>query len=704
MGKQLSEALDSGGSLAATAKLTPEIATSLVLESMGRDLLVFLTASVVVVPLATTLGVTPILGFLFAGALLGPHGLDVFSNSKADVELGDFGILFLLFSEGLEVTSTRLQRLANFLPLGLAQISLSAATLSAAILTFPELLERFVPNVLDAGLINIRNPSEALVLSFAGTLSTSAFIFPVLKERGWEEEETGQAATSILLLQDLAVAPLLVLLPYLIGAGKTDYTAIAFLTVKATLGFGSVIWLGSQVLKKLFNVIAQTRSTETFVALCLLVSAGMGTLAKLFGLTDTAGAFAAGVLLANTNYRAQIQADILPFKGILLGIFFMDAGSAFDTGLVRDELPTILVGSAALLLVKATTLFGATRVPRWMEPNRLPKKDGIRVSLLLSGGGEFAFVVLALAEKLQVLPSDLSSLLTAIILITMGLTPVLGTLAANLSDVVENDPVSMEDDEDEEVCILDKMEDCAPSNAIVICGYNDMSRQVLEAIYNKYDGDDDNNNNDKTDVVVFDTDPKTPSNVKYYYYFGDGGNPEVLRNHGITNPSAVFVGYDEPAQVVSATTRLRTVFGDDVPIYARGEAEDFLLDATKVVEDNNVERVVELLQVAIQLNDPKVVERLQQVYNSMDQDYSGLVEKTELRNMLTKSNTGTIQNDDEIADVEAWIQQQFSKKDNDDENDNDDDDGNALDFEGFCRLYTIAPPKIQASLDHYLLS
>ena len=168
------------------------------------------------------------------------------------------------------------------------------------------------------------------MLALAGTLSTSAFIFPVLKEKGWENENAGQAATSILLLQDLFVAPLLVILPQVVGQGPTDFAAIGFLTAKAAIGFGLVMYIGSFILQRLFKIVAQTRSTETFVALSLLVSVGMGAVAKSLGLTDTAGAFAAGVLLANTNFRAQIQADVLPFKGILLGIFFMDGECAVE--------------------------------------------------------------------------------------------------------------------------------------------------------------------------------------------------------------------------------------------------------------------------------------------------------------------------------------------------------------------------------------
>ena len=333
---QLSDALDIGADLFTDSNeltsgtaMIPEAETSIVLESVGQDLLVFLFSSVVVTLASNALGTSPILGYLLAGALLGPHGLDVFSNAKADVELGDFGILFLLFSEGLEVSKQRLQKLGNYLPLGFAQISLTTGVITAAILLgAPQFLDKVLP--LDEGFIDISNPTEAVVLALAGTLSTSAFIFPVLKERGWEDENAGQAATSILLLQDLFVAPLLVVMPYVVGQGPTDFAAIGFLTAKAAIGFGLVMYIGSFILQRLFSIVAKTRSSETFVALSLLVSVGMGTVAKELGLTDTAGAFAAGVLLANTNFRAQIQADILPFKGILLGIFFMDGEFILD--------------------------------------------------------------------------------------------------------------------------------------------------------------------------------------------------------------------------------------------------------------------------------------------------------------------------------------------------------------------------------------
>ena len=302
LGRELYQSLDIGSNLSRNVGNIPETTTNLVLESLGYDILVFLSASVFVTPICRTISITPILGYLIIGAILGPHGFDVFANTKADIELGDFGILFLLFSEGLEVTRPRLQKLVNFLPLGLAQISLVTGVLSAAFVTgVPELLGRFLP--LDQTLLDIHRPAAAIVLAFAGALSTSAFIFPVLKERGWEDEESGEAATSILLLQDLLVAPLLVLLPFLVSETATDYAAFGYLTVKATFGFGAIMYGASFILQRLFALVAQTQSTETFVALCLLVAAGMGTIAKFFGLTDTAGAFAAGVVRVRVHVR-----------------------------------------------------------------------------------------------------------------------------------------------------------------------------------------------------------------------------------------------------------------------------------------------------------------------------------------------------------------------------------------------------------------
>eukprot|EP00550_Attheya_septentrionalis_P002134 CAMPEP_0198291252 /NCGR_PEP_ID=MMETSP1449-20131203/8840_1 /TAXON_ID=420275 /ORGANISM="Attheya septentrionalis, Strain CCMP2084" /LENGTH=743 /DNA_ID=CAMNT_0043989869 /DNA_START=335 /DNA_END=2566 /DNA_ORIENTATION=- len=708
IGEQLSGSLDIGGALNGNVGNVPEAATSMVLASIGRDLLIFLAASVVVTPLSLVLNITPILGYLIIGGLLGPHGFDIFANSKADLELGDFGILFLLFSEGLEVSSVRLQKLANYFPLALAQISLTTASLTAAILLgLAEFMERFLP--LDGDMINVHNPPEAVVLALAGTLSTSAFIFPVLKERGWEEEESGQAATSILLLQDLFVAPLLVLLPYVVGqgvgdGGPSDYSAIAFLTFKATVGFGSVFVAGSFLLRRVFKLVAQTKSTETFVALCLLVSVGMGTVAKDLGLTDTAGAFAAGILLANTNYRAQIQADILPFKGILLGIFFMVAGSSFDLDLAIAEWPTVLTGSVFLIVLKAATLALATRVPRWLEPNRLSAVDGIRVSLLLSGGGEFAFVVLALAEKLGVLPVDLGGLLTAIVLITMGVTPLLGQLAEVVSErfvsTSSSTPTKQKNGEAQSEEIAD--------DAIVVCGYNEVGQSLLKVLGDEF-GKSKDENVYVPRVVAFETDPSLidsclAPNPGTVVLFGDASNPVVIRSSGVNHPSALFIAYEEPARVLSATFRLRASFAD-ANIYARAQtrAEAVTLKsagATEVVVelDELSRSALSLIRGKLQVSmSPDLrmaaaqaagvtidaVDHLLELYTCMDRDDSGLIDAAEFAYVVRMSNAGIV-SDDELDGMEGWLRTAMPEP---------------IDPIEFCRIYMLAPKELQSALD-----
>ena len=709
MGRQLSDSLNIGGNFGQnSASVVPVEETREVLGSLGKDVLIFLAASVLVTTIANAVRVTPILGYLIIGAVLGPNGLDVFSNTQAGVELGDFGILFLLFSEGLEVTSTRLRKLANYLPLGMAQISLTTGFITAALL----LLGRYIP--INTGLLDITDPIQACILAITCALSTSAFIFPVLKEKGWEEEQSGAAATSILLLQDLLVAPLLVLLPYLVSSGPTDYSAIGFLTAKATLGFGSVILAGSFFLRGLFRLVSQTRSSETFVALCLLVSAGMGEIARTLGLTDTAGAFAAGVLLANTNYRAQIQADILPFKGILLGIFFMDAGSNFDLNLFMREWPTVLIGAFALVAIKAVTLVGATRVPRAVEPNRLPTVDAIRIAILLAGGGEFAFVVLALADKIGIISDYLVSLLTAIVLVTMGITPLLGDLA----DLASR-PFETEDPERPSPVVAgEPQETYIAEDSIVVLGQSEIGRAVLRVLVEQTPSRNQNGdqipsvvaftrNPDLADAMFFSPSPGT------LVLYGDGSNPEVIRNSGISNPKAIFVAHQEHSRVVSATARLRAAF-PNTPIYARAakrrESRDLqLAGATDVVvegdelarcvpqlmrgawegpiEDDDFDPRRAYLEAAVTATKLPVetIEELFELYESLDLCATGLLGRRDIVEMFRKTKKGFVASDQEIRLMEQWLKTSSAAH------------MDPLDRVEFCRLYATAPAFVQES-------
>lgn len=416
-------------------------------------------------------------------------------------------------------------------------------------------------------------------------------------------------------------------------------------------------------------------------------------------------------LLANTNYRAQIQADVLPFKGILLGIFFMDAGSTFDSELVITQWPTIVTGAFLLLFLKAITLGMATRVPRWMEPNRLTPADAVRVALLLCGGGEFAFVVLAVAEKLSVIPHDLNAILSAIVLITMGLTPLLGQLAANLSEplvgINEND-VGVGSQTNG--AVNGAVTGTVANDAIVVCGYGEIGRSLLKVLDSEAGVLKRSDVHSVVNVVAFDTDPTVvnsalqlgPSSLVVY---GNGANADVIRSSGVTKPSAIFISYEDHSRALAATVRLRNTF-TDTPIYARAatRAEVMSLDiagATEVVveadelpraalslvrgvwsgnlvgqyvEDDEQVRQAAALAAGVSLSE---IDRLLELFSGMDQDMSGLVSIKELKVVLERTSNW-IATDDEIAQFDKWIEEALR-------------DVDPLDAIEFCRLYGRAP-------------
>jgi Kef-type K+ transport system membrane component KefB/voltage-gated potassium channel Kch len=397
------------------------------IDALGRDIFTFLLVSVAVVPLSKSLKISPVLGFLAVGCLLGPFGLQVFSNMEADLQLGDFGILFLLFNEGLSLSPERIKELGRFTGLGVFQLLISIAMIFIASFWGGPVVIKYSQEIglpLDTTLLRpvFDNPVQSFCIAAAGALSSSAFVLPIIKQKNWERRPEGVSGLSILLLQDLAVAPLLVILPLLAGSGPSSSIDLGVLVAKATFGFGAVLVAGSYLLSYVFEFVAQARSTETFVAAALLVAVGMGQAADSLGLSASTGAFAAGVLLAGNRYRAQIQADIKPFEGILLGIFFITAGAGLDPATVLREWPTLFSGILVFIALKAGIIFASG------PTLGLTRGQAARVAFTLAGGGEFALVLFKLAEDLEVLPTELAKLLTASVIISMALTPLLGEI------------------------------------------------------------------------------------------------------------------------------------------------------------------------------------------------------------------------------------------------------------------------------------
>lgn len=391
----------------------------------------------------------------------------------------------------------------------------------------------------------------------------------------------------------------------------------------------------------------------------------------------------------------------------------MDAGSTFDSELVIREFPTILVGAVGLLFFKMVTLGAATRVPEWMEPNRLSLADAVRVTLLLSGGGEFAFVVLALSEKLGLIPMDLGNILTAIVLITMGITPLLGQAADKLSQRFLDEESEAEDKKPllpyqngVEKTVLGK-------DSIVVCGYGEIGRSLIRALDSEVDTYKKVRANARIDglnIVAFDTDDSlVDANLKPTEHsivlYGNGASAEVIRSSGITQPSAIFVAYEEHSKVLAATSRLRNTFRE-TPIYARASIRAEVKALRKagateiVVEADEMPRAGpalirglwagnlagEYLTDAEQLRQAAAsaagvtlsqVDYLLELYKAMDADNSGLVTTVEIVNVLERS-TNWIASDDEIEKLDQWVANALK-------------DSDPLDEIEFCRLYGRAP-------------
>lgn len=568
-----------------------DVATAVdVINDLGLDTLTFLAVTVLVVPVFKIIKASPILGFFCAGVVLNQFGL---IRNLTDVKvLSEWGILFLLFEMGLELSLARLKALAKFaFGMGLTQVVLSTLAFTAFELPPNRAIGTRILEFLfhsRPDLVNIRSIDEAIVIGAALSLSSSAFVLQLLAEKGELPTRFGSATLGILLLQDIAVVPLLVILPVLESQNLVEesiWPMLAKESLKALGGLGLLSLGGKYLLRRVFEVVAETRSSEAFVALCLLTVAGTSLLTQKLGFSDTLGAFLAGALLAETNFRTQIEADIRPFRGLLLGLFFVTTGTSIDMQLLFREWPNVLALLGGLIVIK--TLIITAIGPRV----GLTLQESVRIGLLLSQGGEFGFVVFSLANRLGVLPLELNKLLIIVVVLSMALTPFLNEVGRKAADFIE-----------EKMAAQDKAAEMVNFNAsepVVILGFGQMG-QVLanflsSPLASGLDGDVFG-----WPYVAFDLDPsvvKASRKLGFPVLYGDGSRPAVLQSAGISSPKAVMVMYTGRKHTVEAVQRIRLAF-PAIPIYARAQDLVHLLDLKKA---GATDAILENAETSLQL-------------------------------------------------------------------------------------------------------
>jgi len=364
---------------------------------------IFLAAAVIAVPIFKRLGLGSVLGYLAAGSLIGPWCLGLISDVEDILHFSEIGVVLLLFIIGLELKPARLWRLRkSVFGLGLAQVLFTAMVLS--------------PIAWMTGM----SLETCIIVGLGLSLSSTAFAIQMLAEKNQLTKPHGRASFAVLLFQDLAVAPLLALVTLLAPGSTAESSGHPLWTFLQVVGcFVLMIFIGRFVLRPLFRYISESRLREIFTACALLVVLSTGLLMHAIGLSMALGAFLAGVLLADSEYRHELEADIEPFKGLLLGLFFLAVGMSVNYGLILTEPGKVALYVFLLLAIKMSVLFGLGKAAK------LSTASAMTLAVALSQGGEFAFVLFGAAEIGGVLPTETAELLIVVVTISMALTPFL---------------------------------------------------------------------------------------------------------------------------------------------------------------------------------------------------------------------------------------------------------------------------------------
>lgn len=481
-------------------------------SSMMLDATIFLGAAVILIPLAKRFGIATVLGYLFTGLLLGPSFLKVAGNPDDLLHFSEFGVVLLLFIIGLELQPSRLWALRQqIFVLGGLQVIVTGVVLM--------LLSRYF---LDIRL------SHSFVIGFGLALSSTAFVLQLLGEKKQLATTHGQQAFTILLFQDIAVIPLLAALPFLSGAQEQNYDWIYFAKVISI--FAGMIFVSRFVVRPFFKFVASSNATELLTATALFIVLGVSLLMNYIGLSMALGAFLTGVLLADSEYRHELEASIEPFKGLLLGLFFMSVGMLTNVKLIVAK-PLLIIGLAvSLMLIKFVVL---TIIARLMGNKN---ESSIRLGVTLAQGGEFAFVLFSVATAQHLLTREQQNILNLVVTVSMAMTP----LAFLLLEKIGN-PIFAKAKPSKEYDKIPNHE-----HAVVIAGFGRVG-QIIGRVLRMHN-------------IEFTAIEKSANQVDFVrkfgnqVYYGNPKNPEILRAAGLENAKVfiIAIGDIELSETVAA--------------------------------------------------------------------------------------------------------------------------------------------------------
>lgn len=529
-----------------------------------REALLFLTLAGILIPVLQRFKINQVLGFLTIGVVLGPFGVAQFAqqmpwlsviafSGDAEVQsLAELGVMFLMFLIGLELSAERLWSLRRWVFLGgSAQLLLTAVMIGSLAYWFGNRLE------------------IALLLGLLFSLSSTAIVMQLLTQQRAMASPMGQASFSMLMLQDFAVVPLLILVD-LLGKQTTDNLSIVVgMTLLKSLAAVLFIFLvGRRVVAPVFRYFAQQRQPEVFMALTLLVTLGIAGATAAVGLSLALGAFLAGLLLAETEYRHEVEVTIEPFKGLLMGLFFMSVGMGINLAAFAQNYVWILASVLGLVLIKASV------VAVIMRKGGLSWGKSIEGGFLLSQGGEFAFVIIGVAATTSILSRDTAQFMLLVVSISLLMTPFFAKAGHVLGQFVEQKFCSQQSQE--QASLPEEL-----SGHVVIAGFGRVG-QLLADILQKQG----------VAYVAVEHDAHVVANLRKQgrkVFYGNAARPELLRKMHMQHAAALLVTMDQPAAAMHAVLAARSEY-PKLPIYVRSRDEIHALElrtagATAVVPE-----------------------------------------------------------------------------------------------------------------------
>ncbi|MEX0955859.1 MAG: monovalent cation:proton antiporter-2 (CPA2) family protein [Rhizobiaceae bacterium] len=466
-----------------------------------------LAAGVVAVPIFKRIGLGSVLGYLTAGLIIGPFGLGLFSDPEAVLHVAELGVVMFLFIIGLEMQPSRLWGLRRAIfGLGAIQVAVCAFVLTLVGIAF--------------GL----SPLVAFVGASGFVLSSTAIVMQILEERGETATDSGQKVVSILLMEDLMIVPLLALIAFLAPGGEETTMAERWTSIGIALGsVAALVAAGRWLLNPMFRILAEAHAREVMTAAALLVVLGAALAMQLGGLSMAMGAFLAGVLLSESTFRHQLEADVEPFRGILLGLFFLGVGMSLDLSVIAASWPLIIGLVVAFMIAKGIAIYLIARVLKASHRTALTR------AALMAQGGEFAFVLYAAATSTGILDGETNAAMTATVILSIALTPF---LVMGLRFVLPQDEVSLEG-----------VEAAADLRGrVLVIGFGRFGQIVSQPLLLR-----------GVDVSIIDNDVEmiqAAADFGFKVYYGDGTRPEILHAAGANHAEAILICIDQPDAAV----------------------------------------------------------------------------------------------------------------------------------------------------------